>query len=101
MHSDGVEEGRDKAGNPFGRSRIQGLFLAQSQTPLATALWAILRAHSMHVAGAEEDGDDFTLMGLEVLAETTSQVTAPLAEAMPKQAEPTPVVVSSQETATQ
>lgn len=77
MHSDGVEEGRDKVGNPFGRSRIQGIFLAQSQTPLATALWAILRAHTAHVAGAEEDGDDFTLMGLEVLADTPLKEVSP------------------------
>jgi serine phosphatase RsbU (regulator of sigma subunit) len=77
MHSDGVEEGRDTAGNPFGRSRIQGIFLAQSQTPLATALWAILRAHSAHVAGAEVDGDDFTLVGLEVLADTVSKEGVP------------------------
>jgi sigma-B regulation protein RsbU (phosphoserine phosphatase) len=64
LFTDGLVEARDRAGEPFGRDRLQGLLTQFAARPLEDVIREVLRLAEAHLAEADFE-DDFTIVGIE------------------------------------
>jgi sigma-B regulation protein RsbU (phosphoserine phosphatase) len=66
FYTDGLVEARDRAGEPFGRKRLQTDLAGLAARPLEELIGELLLRAESHLSGADFE-DDFTLVGVERL----------------------------------
>lgn len=74
LYTDGITEASSKAGELFGRKRLGRLIETCSADPIEIAIDRLVAAMKSHLAGRSV-GDDVTLVGLEFIDKTCTNLT--------------------------